>query len=108
MNPVTRKRYTAEFKAQAVELVALGKSVPEVAEDLEVGAGILYGWVRKGAQPAQLGSAGLRVPQARDEEPEADELRRLRREIANLKLENDILKKAAVILGTRPQPGVAR
>jgi transposase len=105
MNPVTRKRYTAEFKAQAVELVALGKSVPEVAEDLEVGAGILYGWVRKGAQPAQLGSAGLR---AVGEEPAADELRRLRREIANLKLENDILKKAAVILGTRPQPGVAR
>jgi transposase len=48
------------------------------------------------------------MTQSRDEEPEADELRRLRREIANLKLENDILKKAAVILGTRPQPGVAR
>ena len=105
MKAVTRKRYTAEFKAQAVELVALGKPVPEVAEDLEVGAGILYGWVRKGAQPAQLGSAGRR---AVGEEPEASELRRLRREIANLKLENDILKKAAVILGTRPQPGVAR
>jgi transposase len=105
MNPVTRKRYTAEFKAQAVELVALVKPVPEVAQDLEVGAGILYGWVRKGAQPAQLGSAGRR---AVGEEPEANELRRLRREIANLKLENDILKKAAVILGTRPQPGVAR
>jgi transposase len=105
MNPVTRKRYTAEFKAQAVELVALGKPVAEVAEDLEVGAGILYGWVRKGAQPAQLGSAGLR---AGGEEPAADELRRLRREMANLKLENDILKKAAVILGTRPQLGVAR
>jgi transposase-like protein len=40
---VTRKRYTAEFKAQAVELVALGKPVAVVAEDLEVGAGILYG-----------------------------------------------------------------
>jgi len=105
MNPVTRKRYTAEFKTQAVELVALGKPVSEVAEDLEVGAGILYGWVRKGAQPAQLGSGGLR---AVGEEPAADELRRLRREITNLKLENDILKKAAVILGTRPQPGVAR
>ena len=105
MKAVTRKRYTAEFKAQAVELVALGKPVPEVAEDLEVGAGILYGWVRKGAQPAQLGSAGRR---AVGEEPAASELRRLRREIANLKLENDILKKAAVILGTRPQPGVAR
>jgi transposase len=79
--------------------------VPEVAEDLEVGAGILYGWVRKGAQPAQLGSAGRR---AVGEEPAEDELRRLRREIANLKLENDILKKAAVILGTKPQPGGAR
>jgi len=79
--------------------------VVEVAEDLGIGTSILYGWMRKGSQPAQLGSEGLR---AGGEEPAADELRRLRREIANLKLENDILKKAAVILGTRPQPGVAR
>jgi transposase len=99
MKPVTRKRYTAEFKAQAVELVGIGKPVPQVAEELEIGTSILYGWVRKGAQPAQLGSGGLR---AVGEEPAADELRRLRREIANLKLENDILKKAAVILGTKP------
>ena len=42
MNTVTRKRYTAEFKAQAVELVGLGKPVPEVAEDLEIGTSILY------------------------------------------------------------------
>ena len=34
---------------------------------------------------------------------EADELRTLRRENSLLKQENDILKKAAVILGTRPQ-----
>jgi transposase len=105
MKPVTRKRYTAEFKAQAVDLVGLGKPVPEVAEDLGIGAGILYGWVRKNSQLAQLGSGGLR---AVGEEPATDELRRLRRENANLKLENDILKKAAVILGTQPQLGAAR
>jgi transposase len=105
MKPVTRRRYTAEFKAQAVELVGLGKPVPKVAEELEIGTSLLYRWMLKGAQPAQLGSGGLR---AVGEEPEADELRRLRRENANLKLENDILKKAAVILGTRPQPGAAR
>ncbi|MDB6172154.1 MAG: transposase family protein [Chthoniobacteraceae bacterium] len=105
MKSVTRKRYTSEFKAQAVELVSLGKRVPEVAQDLGIGTSILYGWVRHLSQPAQLGSKGLR---AVGEEPEADELRRLRRENANLKLENDILKKAAVILGTKPQPGVAR
>lgn len=105
MKAVTRKRYTAEFKAQAVALVGVGKPVPEVAADLEIGTSILYGWIRKGSQPGHLGSGGLR---AVGEQPAADEVPRLRREIATLKLENDILKKAAVILGTRPQPGAAR
>ena len=108
MEPVTRKRYTAEFKAQAVELVGLGKPVPEVAEDLEIGTGVLYRWMRSegaGGQSARFGSEGGR---AVGEEPAADELRRLRRENANLKLENDILKKAAVILGTKPQSCAGR
>ena len=105
MNPVTRDRYTPEFKAQAVGLVGLGKPVSEVAEDLGIGSSILYGWVRKNSQSAQVGSGGLR---AVGEEPVADELRRLRRDNAQLKLENDILKKAAVILGTKPQPGAGR
>jgi len=105
MQPVTRKRYTAEFKAQAVELVGMGKPVSEVAEDLEIGTNVLYRWVHEGRQSARLGSAGDR---AAGEEPEADELRRLRRENASLKLENDILKKAAVILGAKPQPLTGR
>ena len=105
MEPVTRKRYTSEFKAQAVELVGMGKPVSEVAEDLEIGTNVLYRWVRDGGQPGRLGSAGGR---AVGEEPAADEVRRLRRENANLKLENDILKKAAVILGTKPQPSAGR
>ena len=53
----------------------------------------------QGLLATKLGSGGVR---AVGEEPAADELRRLRRENANLKLENDILKKAAVILGTNP------
>ena len=108
MKVVTRKRYTEEFKAQAVGLVGLGKPVPEVAEELGIGTSLLYGWVHKDSQPAQFGSEGLRVPPQRDEESAADELRRLRRENANLKLENDILKKAAVILGTKTQQTGAR
>ena len=105
MYPVTKKRYTAEFKAQAVGLVGLGKPVSAVAEDLGVSQGVLYAWVRKGSQSAEFGSEGLR---AVGELPAADELRRLRRENATLKMENDILKKAAVILGTKPQPGDGR
>ena len=105
MTPVTRRRYTAEFKAQAVGLVGLGKPVSDVARDLGISEGVLYGWVRKGSQAAQLGSEGLRTV---GEQPAADELRRLRRENAYLKLENDILKKAAMILGTRTLPGAER
>jgi transposase len=105
MITVTRKRYTPEFKAQAVELVAIGKPVPEVAQEFGIGTSILYRWVGKNPQPGQLGRAGQPAP---GEEAAATELPRLRREIAHLKLENDILKKAAVILGTKPQSPLAR
>jgi transposase len=105
MTSVSRKRYTAEFKAQAIGLVGVGKPVSDVARDLGISEGLLYKWVRKGSQAAHLGSEGLR---AVGEEPAADEVRRLRRENANLKLENDILKKAAVILGTKPPVGDGR
>ncbi len=94
-----RKRYTREFKEQAVELVGLGKPVSEVAEDLGIGTSILYRWVGRGSQAAQFGSEGQR---AVGEEAVADELRSLRRENASLRLENDILKKAAIILGSAP------
>ncbi len=95
-----RKRYTAEFKAQAVELLQTGKPVSQVAEELCISSNLLYNW-RLESQRAQSGSEGAAVM---GERPEADDLRFLRRENAVLRQENDILKKAAVILGTRPQP----
>ena len=97
MKLAPRKRYTSEFKAQAVELLSTGKPVSQVAEELCISSNLLYGW-RHGSQGAQLGSAGVR---AAGERSEADELRALRRENTLLRQENDILKKAAVILGTR-------
>jgi transposase len=100
MTTVSRRRYTAEFKVQAVGLVNNGKSVPEVAQELEISDGVLYAWVRDGVGTPQLGRGGQR---AVGEQAAADELRRLRRENANLKLENDILKKAAVIFATNPR-----
>lgn len=99
MNQKPRKRYTTEFKAQAVELLDTGKPVPQVAEELCISSGLLYKW-RQDAQGAQVGSAGPRVE---GEGAGAADLRALRRENALLRQENDILKKAAIILGTRPQ-----
>ena len=79
-----------------------GKPPSEIAEDLEIGTGLLYRWRRTLSHQTQIGSGAQR---AGGEENEADELRR---ENATLQLENDILKKAAVILGTKPQPKRAR
>ena len=98
MKLVTRKRYSKEFKTQAVELVRNGKPIAELAEELEITSGMLYKWVRMDSQAAQVRSEGL---QAEGEESVAEELRRLRRQNAKLQMENDILKKAAVIMGTK-------
>jgi transposase-like protein len=39
MNGMKQRRYTTEFKSQAIELVKLGKSVTEVARDLALSEG---------------------------------------------------------------------
>ncbi len=104
MKTKERKQYTAEFKAQAVALMATGKPVTQLAEELCLSSNLLYNWRHK-SQEAQGGSAGAR---AVGEGSEADALRLLRRENALLKEENLILKKAAVILGTRTQPNFAQ
>ena len=97
MKQKSRKRYSAEFKAQAIELLETGKPVPQLAEELSISSDLLYRW-RRDAQSPQVGSGGLR---AVGEEAGADDLRTLLRENALLKQENDILKKAAIILGTK-------
>lgn len=100
MKQKPRRRYTAEFKSQAIELLKAGRPVPELAEELGISANLLYNW-RVSSQGPQAGSEGTR---AVGEGDAADDLRALRRELTRLRQENDILKKAAVILGTRPQP----
>jgi transposase len=100
MIQIMRRRYTAEYKAQAVSLVMEGKPVPEVARELGIDTCNIYRWVSQVTKDgAQLGSAGLAAVGV---EPVADELRALRRENARLKMDNDILKKAAAILASYP------
>ena len=100
----TKRRFTAEFKEQALGLMSLGKPVADVARDLEVSSNLLYNW-RQQSQSVQGGSAGQ---QAEGELSEADTLRALRRENARLQAENEILKKAAIILGTKTPGNSAR
>jgi transposase len=104
MNQKNRKHYTQEFKAQAVELLSIGKPASEVAEELCVSTSVLYRWKQQG-EHSQVVSVGQR---AVGERPGADDLRVLRRENALLKQENEILKKAAIILGTRARSSSER
>ncbi|MEU6657411.1 transposase [Streptomyces sp. NPDC046900] len=84
------KRYTPEFKRDAVELVrSSGRNVTEVARELGVSAEGLRGWVKQAKVDRGEGPAGALTSDERDE------LRRLRREAAELKKANEILVKAA-------------
>ena len=86
-----RRRFTREFKAEAVRLVCeRGVTVAQAARDLEVHVNVLRTWVREYREdPAHA------FPGAGQQKPEAAEITRLRREVAHLKMERDILKKAA-------------
>ena len=82
-----RRRFTEEFKREAVTLATSLGSVAQAAEDLAVSPNSLYQWMKKYGSGKRLAGAS--------EVLEAEELRQLRREVKQLKLERDFLKKAA-------------
>ena len=85
----TRRRFDAEFKAQAVRLVLdEGKSVGAVARDLDLTETALREWVKRTQADRTKGRTGLTTA-------EREELARLRRENRILQEEREILKKAA-------------
>ena len=86
-----RKRYTAEFKAEAVRLLETDpRPGAEIAEDLGIDRGMLYRWQRQLGRRAQtVGS----VAEALSPD-EREELRRLRKQVAQLEMDREILKKA--------------
>jgi transposase len=82
-----RRSFTEEFKAEAVSLVLdQGMSASQVARDLDLTLSSLRSWVEQAK--ADRGEGGLTTD-------EKEELRRLRRENRELKMEREILKKAA-------------
>jgi transposase len=88
----TRRRFTAEFKAQAVKrLLDGGKGLSEVATALGLSTGQLSTWR---SEQLAAGSAEA-LAQRRAEEAETP---RLRREVKRLEEENLILRQAAAVV----------
>lgn len=84
-----RRRYTAEFKAEAVRLVEQRgeRTVAEIAQSLGVAENILHAWKRQ-HDPATSNDRGETAEQ---------ELHRLRREVADLKRDRDALVKSIAV-----------
>ncbi len=89
MFKIPKQEYTAEFKTLAVKRVTDGEGISAVARDLGLVEQTLRNWV-KAAKKGKLNPAG-----AKKITPEQMELSRVRAENARLKMENEILKKAA-------------
>ena len=98
MKKRARRKFTAEYKAEVVRLVRDGgKTVAEVSRDLDLSANAVGHWVKQSAIDAGAGGTGALTT------AERAELVALRREARTLRMEREILKKAAAFFAKENQ-----
>ncbi len=93
--PQTRPPYAPEFRRQMIELLRAGRDPADLAREFEPSAQAIRNWVaqadrQEGRREVKPASADAGLVAA-----EREELARLRREVRQLRLERDILSKAA-------------
>lgn len=97
MTQAKRKRYTKEFKQDAVTLVAREQySIAEAARRLGVNENMLGRWKREFEEQGAVAFPG----QGR-QTPEQEEIVSLRRDVKRLEMERDILKKATAFFASQ-------
>jgi transposase len=93
----SRRKYDRQFKLEAVRLVTEeGRRATEVARNLGIHVNLIYLWKKQLAEDPQEAFPGHGNLKSRDAE-----LRRLQRELADVKEERDILKKALAIFSKK-------
>ncbi len=106
MEQLPKQVYTSEYRAQAVLMVTRDKmSVAEVSRKLSMSQKTLANWVKRakvGDLPAASTEPGASRRIVTEEQAE---LSRLRREVAELRMERDILKKATAYFATESLRG---
>ena len=93
-NPKKTRQYTNEFKAQAVKLTLLsGASVKGVAESLDIHPFMLSRWRKEYREGKIVVDKRKKARKEPKKLSDNDEIRRLQKQVADLKEENDLLKK---------------
>jgi transposase len=102
MKGIPQGRYTKEFREEAVKMVMDGGiSLPEAARSLSLPPSTLGNWV-KAHKAGKLKDIGKNYRQLTEIEME---LSRTKKELAEVKMERDILKKAAAYFAKESLPG---
>ena len=94
-----RRKYDRQFKLEAVRLVTEdGRKATEVARNLSIHVNLIYLWKKQLAEDPKEAFPGLGKLKASEAE-----FRKLQRELADVKEERDILKKALAIFSRKPR-----
>jgi transposase len=92
-----RRYFSPEFKAETVELIrTTGRSIPDVCRELDLTQTTVRNWVRE----ARVDAGEIEGTTS----DEREELRRLRAENRTLRMERDLLKKAAAFFAKDSDP----
>ena len=94
MSRRAKRAFTEEFKVQMVRLHNSGKPAAEIIREYDLTRSAFTNWVKKYNKTGSFKACDNRTEQEK-------ELRRLQKENLQLKMENDILKQAALILGQK-------
>ena len=99
MSKRQRRKYDREFKIEAVKLVIEdGRPATEVARNLGIHVNLIHNWKKKFEEDPQFAFPGKGRLKPADEE-----LRKLKRQLADVTEERDILKKALAIFSKDPE-----
>lgn len=102
MNDRNYRKYSQEFKLEALELLQRGdKSAGQIERELGITPGLLVKWKARYQIITKEGRTPEVVPS--DMEAAKAEIRRLQRELANMEEERDILKKALYIFSRKSE-----
>lgn len=89
-----RRTYTEEFKEQMIKLYESGKPKKDIISEYDLTSTAFNTWIKRGQSTGSFKEKDNRSP-------EENELIKVRKENQQLRMENDILKQAALILGRR-------